>query len=709
MPMLSRIGRTTLSARLLLAGIYFVLAAGGITMLYPFLLMVATSVTGDTDYREYRLVPPYFYDREARFTKFIAEKYQQASAYTALHGGSYLSLKDVGKPVYAGDPHPPVAPRVDRLTGAELPPRPRLDTDFARIERRVALWRAFKQELPPNDFGVWHVGRRAMPGRAEMLWRDRLRKLYGDDIRALNRDLGKDLLAFTEGFAPFEKPEGRLWPGVSGNEGRLWSEFKAGLDPRYRRAVDGVALWRSYLKFKYRRLEEMNAELGTTFADWREVPFPRTAEDAARAALLADWEHMLRSELPYRFVGVRDGDEQYRRFLSEKYGTPAAINRQLGTAYFAVKYIAWPPSQPTAAELDAVGVFLRTAGNVEDLSVRTPDMAYGDSLKRIFGGDLERLNREMGTRYASFEDVRPPYDEEDVWEFETDQAAWMNWYLTRNYSEVVDYIAIRGRALWNTVFFVAIMIVCSLTINPLAAYALSRFRLGYTNRILLFLLATMAFPYEVTMIPNFLLLRRFPLWQGLIGLAAGLLVAYIVLRRTKGIRRVAAIPAGIGTAVLAGFYVVPALAGWVGIEVGSVSLLNTFAALILPRMAGGYSIFLLKGFFDSLPDDLFEAATIDGASELRIMWQVAFPLSTPVLAVMALQTFTATYSSYLWALVVCQSDRMWTLMVYIFQLQQWAPTYVTMAATVLASIPTLLVFILAQNTIMRGIVVPVEK
>jgi len=65
--------------------------------------------------------------------------------------------------------------------------------------------------------------------------------------------------------------------------------------------------------------------------------------------------------------------------------------------------------------------------------------------------------------------------------------------------------------------------------------------------------------------------------------------------------------------------------------------------------------------------------------------------------------------SYLWALVVCQSDRMWTLMVYIFQLQQWAPPYVTMAATVLASIPTLLVFVFAQKTIMRGIIIPAYK
>ena len=92
-----------------------------------------------------------------------------------------------------------------------------------------------------------------------------------------------------------------------------------------------------------------------------------------------------------------------------------------------------------------------------------------------------------------------------------------------------------------------------------------------------------------------------------------------------------------------------------------------------------------------------------------MFWQVAFPLSKPIFAVMALQTFTAIYGSYIWALVVCQSDKMWTLMVYIFQLQQFAPQHVTMAATVLASIPTLLVFIFAQKTIMRGIIIPAYK
>jgi multiple sugar transport system permease protein len=183
----------------------------------------------------------------------------------------------------------------------------------------------------------------------------------------------------------------------------------------------------------------------------------------------------------------------------------------------------------------------------------------------------------------------------------------------------------------------------------------------------------------------------------------------LVLRRTAGGQKIIAVPAGLGAAVLTATLLPFAARQFFHVEIGPVSLLNTFAALILPGMANGYAIFLLKGFFDSLPEELFEAGKIDGASELRMFWQVAFPLSKPIFAVMALQTFTSVYGSYLWALIVCQSDRMWTLMVYIFQLQQFSPQYVTMAATVIASVPTLLVFIFAQKTIMRGIIIPAYK
>lgn len=221
-------------------------------------------------------------------------------------------------------------------------------------------------------------------------------------------------------------------------------------------------------------------------------------------------------------------------------------------------------------------------------------------------------------------------------------------FSARNYAYVLDYVAIHGRALWNTAIFCILAILVQLTVNPLAAYALSRFPIKASAKILLFLLATMAFPAEVAMIPSFLLLK-------------------------------------------------------------DLGLLNTFAALVLPTAASGYMIFLLKGFFDSLPPELFESGQIDGAKESTMMFRIALPLSKPVLGYLALMAFMGAYGAFLYAFLVAQDQKIWTLMVFIYQLQNSAPKAVMMAALALAALPTLLVFLFAQRAIMRGIILPGEK
>ena len=118
---------------------------------------------------------------------------------------------------------------------------------------------------------------------------------------------------------------------------------------------------------------------------------------------------------------------------------------------------------------------------------------------------------------------------------------------------------------------------------------------------------------------------------------------------------------------------------------------------------------MATGFFDSLPRELYEAASLDGCGELRAFFTITLPLSTPILAVVALGAFTSAYGAFMFALLVCQKESMWTLMVYIYQMQQTYSSPLVFAALVIASIPTLAVFVLCQNVIMRGIVVPVEK
>ena len=145
------------------------------------------------------------------------------------------------------------------------------------------------------------------------------------------------------------------------------------------------------------------------------------------------------------------------------------------------------------------------------------------------------------------------------------------------------------------------------------------------------------------------------------------------------------------------------------LNIKELGLLNTFAALILPTMANGYNIFLLKGFFDSLPKELFESAAIDGASEWVVFWHIAMGLSTPILSVIALSSFTHAYGNFMMAFLLCQDQSMWTMMVYLYQLQQRASQAVGFSALIIAAIPTLLVFIFCQNIIIKGIVVPTEK
>ena len=219
-----------------------------------------------------------------------------------------------------------------------------------------------------------------------------------------------------------------------------------------------------------------------------------------------------------------------------------------------------------------------------------------------------------------------------------------------NYRLVGQYLFMRGRAFFNTVLLVLLSVAASLIVNPLAAYALSRFRMNGTERVILFLLATMAFPSAVTAIPGFLLIR-------------------------------------------------------------DLGLLNTLAALVLPTVASGMSIFILKGFFDALPRELYEAAAIDGAGEWTVFSKITLPMTTPILAVNALNHFVAAYNSWEWAFLVCQKESQWTIAVWMYQMSQEmaGQPWCVMAGFVLVSIPTAAVFLLCQKVILRGIVLPSMK
>ncbi len=324
------------------------------------------------------------------------------------------------------------------------------------------------------------------------------------------------------------------------------------------------------------------------------------------------------------------------RFVQEKYHTIDALNA------------AWPIRYRS---------FFDVSFSIE--SKMPPEKVLEDNEKFATWDEFKRWYPKRALERGDYVSRSMPYPlKENAAEIRNALAVQFIEHGTRdfvesalaNYRLVAEYLFLRGRAFLNTIILVVLSVLASLTINPLAAYALSRFRLRATEKIILFLLATMAFPAAVTAIPSFLLIR-------------------------------------------------------------DLGLLNTFAALILPTIASGMSIFILKGFFDALPRELYEAASIDGASEWTVFRKITLPMTTPILAVNALNSFIHAYASWEWAFLVCQKESHWTLAVWMYQMSQTFAhqPWCVMAGFVVISIPTAAIFLLCQRVILRGIVLPSMK
>ncbi|MBL8698202.1 MAG: carbohydrate ABC transporter permease [Alphaproteobacteria bacterium] len=134
--------------------------------------------------------------------------------------------------------------------------------------------------------------------------------------------------------------------------------------------------------------------------------------------------------------------------------------------------------------------------------------------------------------------------------------------------------------------------------------------------------------------------------------------------------------------------------------------LNTTWGIMFPGMITGFGVFLMKQFFETVPDALIDAARIDGLSEFRIFWEVALPLVTPALSALAIFTFLGSWTAFLWPLIVTNSIENYTVPV---GLASFAGEFATewnmiMTGAAVATIPTLVVFILLQKFIIRGVI-----
>jgi len=635
MPIISKTDRKSPRTRLLIRFIYLALGAGAITMLYPFGLMLAGSTKSAVDLPSNRVIPRFLVNEEGLYQKHIEglfnESLEQMLIAYDVPATSFMTL--------------------------ELP---------ANVNSKlVAEWRSFLEEKKPPfySYTIGYVRAPVSKGVLPSALRKFMAQLierYGDDIVRMNRELGTEFVNWNAFWMlPEDYTLRRNKPG-SGPLDLAFREFKQTLPVEDRTYFSIEGFYRkSFLKSQYTEdIAAYNKAHGTHYTAWQQIHLTRRLPQGTPQER-EDWETFVRTILNMLWIQAEASAEPpYQRFLQAKYQSVERLNRNYGTHYRSfgeVKLFQELPSEGLVlSDWDAFLQGWNDPDTGEEhklptgmIRIRSLDFMFRDYLEAKYQ-TITRANAELGLRAQSWLDVLPP---QQAWHFEAFRAQegpLRREFATRNFVTVADYIVRHGRGILNTVIYCTLAILAALIVNPLAAYALSRYKPPWSYKVLLFLMLTMAFPPMVTQIPVFLMLRQF-------------------------------------------------------------NLLNTFWALLLPGLANGYMIFLLKGFFDSLPKELYESAALDGAGELRIFWQITVHLSQPILAVIGLQAFTSAYSNFMMALLICQDERMWTLMPWLYQLQQRSGQGVIFASLLIAAIPTFMVFALCQNVIMRGIVVPVEK
>jgi multiple sugar transport system permease protein len=227
-----------------------------------------------------------------------------------------------------------------------------------------------------------------------------------------------------------------------------------------------------------------------------------------------------------------------------------------------------------------------------------------------------------------------------------------------NYTAFMNSGSDIGRWFLNSALVAGTITILQTFLGALAAYAFAKRRFPGRDLIFYLFLGTMMFPGAVLFIPNYIILKDIPLFGGNNLLGAG------------------------------GH-------GW----------LNSYWGLIVPSAVSAFAIFLLRQYMKSIPDDLLDAARMDGGSELWIFWRVVLPLSRPALAAVAIFTFGFFWQDYLWPLIVINSPSLYTLPLGLGQFSQQNRTVwdLLMAGSVISVAPVIVVFLIFQRQFIQGI------
>ena len=212
-----------------------------------------------------------------------------------------------------------------------------------------------------------------------------------------------------------------------------------------------------------------------------------------------------------------------------------------------------------------------------------------------------------------------------------------------NYAELVDSIPI-ARLYFNSLFTSGIIVFGVLLSSSLAGFAFAKYRFPGREFLFYLILATMMIPFFVTLIPVFFIVRQL---------------------------------------------------GWI----------DTYQGLVVPGLTSAYGIFLMRQFMITVPDEIIDAARIDGASELSIYWRIVLPLIKPALATLGTFVFIGAWNNFLWPLLVLDSRELMTLPLGINSLRSLYAdnTNLLMAGTAVSVLPMLVVFIYLQRYFIQGI------
>ena len=212
-----------------------------------------------------------------------------------------------------------------------------------------------------------------------------------------------------------------------------------------------------------------------------------------------------------------------------------------------------------------------------------------------------------------------------------------------NYRELFERTGV-GRYLFNSVFLAVSATALSLVFNVMAGYAFAKLRFAGRDRIFKTMLGALVIPAQVAMIPLFLLLKH-------------------------------------------------------------LGLVNSYAGVIVPALASIFGIFLIRQYALSIPDDLLEAARIDGASEWRIFSWIVVPLLRPIIVTLAVFTLLGTWNDFMWPLIVLSDKDLYTLPVALASLsrEHVQDNELMMAGAVLTIVPVLVVFLAAQRYYIQGL------